>query len=107
MTISRLNPDMVLVKLAPVMSRSSILMMPPEAELFDDGDTAVVLTRQSPHPVHGKVVMTGAHVEDVTVGDVVLFHPEVGVPCEGLFPTPHLIVKATQIDAVIPPRERV
>ena len=105
MTIAKINPSMVLVKLAPVMSLSSLILMPQEAELRDEGETAVALTRQSSHPVHGRVVMAGERVRAVSVGDVVLFHPEVGVPCDGLFPTPHLMLKESQIDAVIPPRE--
>lgn len=104
MTIARLHPSMVLVKLAPVMSLSSIIAMPQEAELRDEGETSVVLTRQHACPVHGKVVMVGDRVHDVTVGDVVLFHPEMGVVMDG-FRTPHLMLRESQIDAVIPPKE--
>jgi hypothetical protein len=103
--IEKLNPRRVLVKLAPVMSLSSIILTAPEAEIYDEGETAVVTVRQATVPVHGKVMMVGDRVLDVAVGDVVLFKPEVGEPCDDLFPTPHLLLWESQIDAVVPPRE--
>lgn len=102
--VMRLRADLCLVKLAPVMSLSTIIHTSPEAEMFDEGDTAVVLVRQSDQPVHGKVVQVGEKVRDVAVGDVVMFSPEVGIPCDGMFATPHLMIPVTQIDAVVPPR---
>jgi hypothetical protein len=102
----RLRKDLCLVKLAPVMSQSSVILTAPDAVMQDEGETAVGLRWQSEHPIHGKVVQIADGVRVVAVGQVVLFHPEAPAhPCDGMFPTPHVIISAQHLDAEIPRRE--
>ena len=85
----QLRPDLVLVKLAPVMPSASGLMLAPSMV----------------QPVCvGKAVQVGARVSDVQVGDVITFESSAGEPLEGLFPTPHLLIAERHITAVIEPK---
>lgn len=86
-----LRPDLVLVKLAPAS----------EARTPSGLITAPAM---DPAVCYGKVVQIGARVLDVAVGDIVTFGPTVGDPLDGMFPTPHLLISFTDIDAVLEPQ---
>lgn len=84
----RVLADRLLVKLAPspFVSPGGILL---HAEIAP----AVVTL--------GKVVQAGPRVRDVRAGDVVTFAPTAGDPLDDYFPTPHVLLRETEIAAVI------
>lgn len=88
----KLRANYCLVKLAPVpdTSASGLLLAPALAPTIS----------------YGKVMQTAPDVDryGITVGDVVAFAPSQGELLDGMFPTPHILIPATSIDAVIEKR---
>jgi co-chaperonin GroES (HSP10) len=88
-----LRRDLCLVKLAPGADRT------PSGVLLAHTVTPTVC--------YGKVVNIGRDVEayGVSLGDVVAFGPTQGESVDGMFPTPHILIPVTAIDAVIPKKD--
>lgn len=87
----KLRPDLVLVKLAPIPRAPNGIILAPSL---------------TPVPCLGKAVQVGTAVSDVQVGDVVIVPPSAGDPIdEGYFTTPHLLVRESDIAAVLERQE--
>lgn len=90
----RLRRDLCLVKLAPGTTHSP---------------AGLILSPALPPPIcYGKVVQIGRDVPRYGVheGDVVAFGPTAqGDLVDGMFPTPHILIPVTALDAVIQKRD--
>lgn len=75
-----------------------VALAPPTAQTTSGLITAPAFT---PAICYGKVRQTGPNVREVAVGHLVLFPPSVGEPVDGLFATPHLLIREAEISAVL------
>lgn len=91
----RLLKDRLLVKLAPTVEQT-----PTEAGILLEPAITPAVCR-------GIVVQTGPAVREIAVGQCVFFAPSVGDPVDGLFPTPHLILREPEVVGVLPKRSEV